>query len=133
MSPMTVIRLAAAAVGSLLVLLNAFHLSIGLVRLHRALSTETIAARLIDPLKLGWVMSGCLNLLLGLILLSLLPDLAAGSLVAWKVAMAIGIGLVALGIAAVAVTRGHYGLLTFSIFGLLLLVPLLSWRSLFHS
>lgn len=133
MSAMTVIQLATAAVGGLLILLNAFHLSIGSIRLHHALSTETIAGRLVDPLRIGWVMSGCLNLLLGLILLLLLPDLAAASIVAWKVATAISIGLIVLGIAAVAVTRGHYGLLAFSLFGSLLLVPLLLWRSLFHA
>lgn len=133
MSAMTVIRLVTAAIGGLLVLLNVFHLSIGLIRLHRALSTEPIAARLVDPLKIGWVMSGCWNLLLGLILLWLLPDLAAGSIAAWKVATAISVGLIVVGIAAVAMTRGHYGLLAFSLFGLLLLVPLLLGRSLFHS
>lgn len=132
MAPLTVIRLTAGIVGGLLVLLNGLHLTFGFVRLNQALATESISARLADPLKTGWIISGCVNLILGLVLLWLLPDLASASPVAWKVAVVIALGLVALGLAAVLATGRHFGLLAFSFLGLSLLVPLLLWRSLFH-
>jgi hypothetical protein len=128
MAPTAVVRLAAGIVGGLLVILNSAHLTIGLIRLHRALGEEPISTRLADPLKTGWVMSGTLCLFSGALLLFLLPDLAVGSYAAWKAAAVTASGLVLLGVAAVLATGRHFGLLLLSVMGLAVLVPLLVWR-----
>ena len=132
MAPITVIRVITGVVGGLLVALNGLHLTFGLARLYRAIGEEGVSTRLADALKTGWVISGCANLLLGLLLLALLPDLGAGSPAAWKAAAITAVGLVVIGVAAVLATGRHLGLLLFSAMGLALLIPLLIWRSHFQ-
>lgn len=132
MNGLAVIRAIAGSVGGLLVVLNALQLTFGFVRLHRALGTENIPQRFADALRTGWVISGTVGILLGIVLLCLLPDLGSASRLAWRVTTVIAAGLVVLGVLAVLATGRHFGLLFFSAMGLSLLVPLLVRRSLFH-
>ena len=131
MAPIAVIRVIAGMVGGLLVALNALHLTFGLARMYRAVGEESVSARLGDALKTGWVISGCANLVLGILLLALLPDLGTANPAAWKAATITAVGLVVIGVAAVLATGRHIGLLLFSAMGLALLIPLLIWRSHF--
>ena len=127
-----VIRGVAATVGSLLLLLNALHLTVGFVRLRRALAAEPIVPRFDDALRTAWLYLGAMGFMSGAMLLWLLPDLGAGSIGAWKGAAGIAGLLIAGGVASYAATRKHPGMLALSVMGLALLVPLLIYRSQFH-
>ena len=113
------------AVGALLVLLNAMHVTVGFARLRRALAAEPIQPRFDEALRTAWLYLGMLGLAVGALLLWIAPDAAAGDRVAWRVGVAIGAALVATGIGAFLATRRHPGLLVLSVFGLALLIPLL--------
>lgn len=120
-------------VGALLVVLNAFHLSVGFARVRRALESQPIPERFADALKTAWLYLGTMGVVLGVLLCWLAADAAAGSPVAWKAGVAIGVGLVAVGVASFFATGRHPGFLVLSVFGLAVLVPLLVYRAYFRN
>lgn len=132
MRPTSLIRWTFLAVGALLVILNALHLTLGFARLLHALETEPIPLRFAEALKTAWLYAGTFGLASGLMLCWLSSDAAAGSSVARKAGMAIGVTLIAAGAAAYFATGKHPGLLFLSVFGVVVLVPLLVYRTHFQ-
>ena len=127
-----IIRWSFRAVGLLLILLNAFHLTLGFVRLQRALAAETIAPRFEEALKTAWLYLGTTGLALGVMLLWLSADAAAGDPVAWKAGMTIAAALIVVGVASFLATGKHPGLLLLCLFGLAVAIPLLVFREHFR-
>jgi len=132
MTPARILRWSSGAVGVTLIVLNSLHLSVGLLRVRAALEQAAIAPRFGEPLTIAWVYIGCINIALGILLLWLGPDLAAGSAAAWKAGLILGVALVAVGLASYLATGKHPGLLFFSLLGLVLLVPLVTFRQHFR-
>ena len=124
-----VLRWSFRIVGALLVLMNGLQLTVGVVRLRRALAVEPIPQRFDEPLRTAWFYMATLGVTLGIVLLFLAADAAAGNHAAWKAGLIIGIGLVATGIASFLATGRHPGLLAISVFGLALVIPLLVYRA----
>ena len=133
MQPASIIRWTFVGVGVLLVILNAVHLSVGFARLRHALEAEPIPLRFAEALKTAWLYVGSTGLAFGLMLCWFSPDAAAGSAVAWKIGMAIGVTLIAAGAATYFATGKHPGLLFLSVFGLAVVIPLLVYRAHFQT
>lgn len=132
MEPGSILRGIAGVVGILLLVLNAFHMTFGFIRLRRALAAEPIPPRFDDALRTAWLYLGTMGFSAGALLLWLLPDLGAGAMSAWKGATAIAGLLIASGIASYVATRKHPGMLFLSVLGLALLIPLIMFRPHFH-
>ena len=127
-----ILRWSFRLVGALLIVLNTFHLTVGFVRLQKALLAESIPQRFAEALKTAWLYVGTLGLVFGVLLLWTAGQAAAGDPVAWKVGTSIGVALVLTGVASFLATGKHPGLLVVSLFGLVLLIPLLLFRSHFR-
>lgn len=125
------VRWSVGLIGVLLVALNAFHLTLGMAGMRQAVSDEAVAPRIAEALAIAWVYMGCINLILGLLLLWLIPDLSAGRIGAWKAAIGVGAALVVVGVASFVTAGSHPGLLLFSLFGLVVLGPLIALRGYF--
>lgn len=121
----SIVRWSFLGVGILLVILNAFHLTAGFVRVRHALDAQPIPPRFADALQTAWLYLGSMGLAFGVILCWCASDAAAGSIVAWKIGMTIGVALIATGVAAYLATGKHPGLLFLSVLGVVILIPLI--------
>jgi len=120
-----IVRWTMLAVGWAMIALNALHLVAGVPRLRARIAAGEVAQSLAAPFLTAWIWLGIVDLILGVILLLIARDAATGNVVARRVALSIGIGLLIVGLAAFAASPKHPGLLVVSLFGLILVGVLL--------
>ena len=120
----------ALAVGGLQLLANLATLIRGPLRIRAELQAGALSERFADLLSVSWVYGGVANLCIAALLIILSSPLREGSALAWRVATAIGLYYVVVGMATYLFgVRKHPGLLVFVLLGLVLLVPLWAARA----
>jgi hypothetical protein len=78
----------------------------------------------------AWVYGGVANLCIPALLFLVAGSLRDGNILAWRVAVLVGVYYVAVGLATYRLgVRKHPGLLAFVVFGLILLIPLWAARA----
>jgi hypothetical protein len=112
-----------------LLVIGIVHTIVNVLGLRRAILRGDIAARLGDAVLFNATFSGLFMSLFGLIVLILLPGLHAGNRQAGRVTMAIGSLIALLGVAGYIWVPTKPSVLIFLFFGVLLVVPVLIWRS----
>ena len=114
-------RYAALAVGGFQVLANGVLLARGLSRLPAELLKESATPRLANLLRTSWVYGMLANLCLSGLLLLIASALGKSDPLARRVALAIAVYYVVVGVATFSFAPGRqHGLLVFSLLGLIL-------------
>jgi lysylphosphatidylglycerol synthetase-like protein (DUF2156 family) len=112
-----------------LLIIGIVHCIVNVAGMRRAIARGDIAARFGDPVLFNAAFSGLFMSLFGLVLFLLLPGLRVGSKQACRVAAAIGILFVLLGLVGFIRVPTKPLVLIFLFFGVLLIAPILIWRS----
>jgi hypothetical protein len=121
MPPPEFARYAALAVGGFQVLANGALLARGLTRVPAALVKESASPRLANLLRTSWIYGVLANLCVSAVLLLIASALGKGDLVAQRVALAIAVYYLVVGVATFSFAPGRqHGLLVFSLLGAVL-------------
>ena len=123
-------RYAAIAVGAFQVLANGALLGRGVSRLPAELLKESATPRLANLLRTSWIYGMLANLCVSGLLLLIAPALGRADPVARRVALAIAVYYLAVGVATFSFAPGRqHGLLVFSLLGAVLAAAVLLSRS----
>ena len=125
------LRLTTNSVAAIFAILNILHLAYGLPRLRARIAAGEVSAGLATPFTIAWLYVGLSGLALSILLFVAAPGIASGNDVARKIVVTIALTLVVLGMSAFAVARQHPGLLIISLFGIVLLIPVVAFRAHF--
>jgi hypothetical protein len=128
MSRRTIANFCALPPALFLLLIGILHSVINFSGLRRALARGEIAARLGDSVLINAVFAGLFMSVLGLLVLLVLPGLRAGSRLAGRVTVTIGLFVSVLGITGFLWVPTRPSVLIFLFFGGLLAAPVLIWR-----
>jgi hypothetical protein len=118
--------------GGVLVVIGIAHDIVNLPALSRALGRGEIAAKWYPQLVANVAFAGMTLSILGLLLLLVAPGLKKGKLIAWRVALVIGVFFVFSGVAGY-LWLPVASVLIFPAFGALVCVPLIVWHKEFSA
>jgi hypothetical protein len=123
-------RYAALAVGGLQVLANGALLARGLSRLPAEIAKEAATPRIANLLRTSWIYGVLANLCVSGLLLLIAAALGKSDPIAQRVALAVAVYYVAVGVATFSFAPGRqHGLLVFSLLGAVLAAAVLLSKS----